>query len=359
MTDTNTLAPTDAEILDAAEDFRSQYMHGGTTFDEFDEIGYTRAVLAKWGAPALASSEPDPMLPETKYNLGWASGWDAHAKAHPPEKPTAVPASGPVGFDHKTAANFLNGKTVTDEEVRQFVAHSRRAHDDRDWLRNTLADLRCEIARRDAEIALLKTSLLDVESPTQAAHAEQVDAVALELRSAPAGVEPVARIRYERNTPGRENEMPRVLSCNRMADGVYEVFTASQVQAALAAAPSGPVRVPLTAAQMAAGREAIFSTANPYCPCDSKTFRKVAEWVERHHGITYKEGEVMTQDEMIEECIIACEALKIEYAEIAASPLVTAQGADIYRAMSAGANNCMVALRELQAQYLTGDHDAS
>ena len=44
--------PTDAEILDAAEDFRSQYTHGGTTFDEFDEIGFTRAVLAKWGTPA-------------------------------------------------------------------------------------------------------------------------------------------------------------------------------------------------------------------------------------------------------------------------------------------------------------------
>ena len=50
MTDKPT--PTDAEILDAAEDFRSQYTHGGTTFDEFDEIGFTRAVLAKWGAPA-------------------------------------------------------------------------------------------------------------------------------------------------------------------------------------------------------------------------------------------------------------------------------------------------------------------
>lgn len=55
MTDTNTLAPTDSEILDAAEGFRSQYMHGGTTFDEFDEIGFTRAVLAKWGTPAPAS----------------------------------------------------------------------------------------------------------------------------------------------------------------------------------------------------------------------------------------------------------------------------------------------------------------
>lgn len=53
--------------------------------------------------------------------------------------------------------------------------------------------------------------------------------------AATAGMQPVARIRYERNTPGRENEMPRVLSCNRMADGVYEVFTASQVQAMLAA----------------------------------------------------------------------------------------------------------------------------
>ena len=52
MTDKLTPIPTDAEILDAAEDFRSQYTHGGTTFDEFDEIGFTRAVLAKWGTPA-------------------------------------------------------------------------------------------------------------------------------------------------------------------------------------------------------------------------------------------------------------------------------------------------------------------
>ena len=55
--------------------------------------------------------------------------------------------------------------------------------------------------------------------------------------AAPVGMQPVARIRYERNTPGRENEMPRVVSCNRMADGVYEVFTESQVQAMLTAVP--------------------------------------------------------------------------------------------------------------------------
>ena len=55
MTDKPT--PTDAEILDAAEDFRSHYTHGGTTFDEFDEIGFARAVLAKWGQPALATQQ--------------------------------------------------------------------------------------------------------------------------------------------------------------------------------------------------------------------------------------------------------------------------------------------------------------
>ena len=46
--------PTDAEILDTADDFRSQYKHGGTTFDEFDALGFARAVLAKWGTPAGA-----------------------------------------------------------------------------------------------------------------------------------------------------------------------------------------------------------------------------------------------------------------------------------------------------------------
>lgn len=48
---------------------------------------------------------------------------------------------------------------------------------------------------------------------------------------------------------------------------------------------------PLTDAQMEAGREQIFSINNPYCPCDHKTFRKVAQWVERHHKIGIKPKE--------------------------------------------------------------------
>ena len=39
--------PTDSEILDAAEDFRSQYKHGGTTFDDFDALAFARAIEAE------------------------------------------------------------------------------------------------------------------------------------------------------------------------------------------------------------------------------------------------------------------------------------------------------------------------
>lgn len=35
---------TDGALLDMAGDFRSQYLHGGVTFDEFDALGFARAV---------------------------------------------------------------------------------------------------------------------------------------------------------------------------------------------------------------------------------------------------------------------------------------------------------------------------
>ena len=105
--------------------------------------------------------------------------------------------------------------------------------------------------------------------------------------AAPAGMQPVARIRYERNTPGRENEMPRVLSCNRMADGVYEVFTASQVQAMLdvrnsdnKAAPSGTAREPLTDEQI----QEIWNKASGAIPGWSRHIA-YARAIEAEHGI--------------------------------------------------------------------------
>ena len=89
--------------------------------------------------------------------------------------------------------------------------------------------------------------------------------------------EPVAVIEF---TDGVKE--PRIMSWNALPAGQHRVYTAPQPTQAQAGA------APLTPKQMESGREAIFSTGNPYCPCDSKTFRKVAEWVERHHGI--KEG---------------------------------------------------------------------
>ena len=37
---------TDERVLDIAGDFKSQHMHGGTMFDEFDAVGFARAIEA-------------------------------------------------------------------------------------------------------------------------------------------------------------------------------------------------------------------------------------------------------------------------------------------------------------------------
>lgn len=41
-----------------------------------------------------------------------------------------------------------------------------------------------------------------------------------------ASADPVAVLRFDRGTPGRENEMPTVVSCNRLPDGEYAVYLA-------------------------------------------------------------------------------------------------------------------------------------
>ena len=51
------------------------------------------------------------------------------------------------------------------------------------------------------------------------------------------------------------------------------------------AAPA-QARQPLTEQAIEAGRHQVFSTGNPYCPCDSKTMRKAVRWAEAQHGIT-------------------------------------------------------------------------
>jgi hypothetical protein len=54
--------------------------------------------------------------------------------------------------------------------------------------------------------------------------------------------EPVAVIRFDKGTPGNENEMPKVISCNWMPDGEYRVFLTAQPH------PSDDVREALQAA---------------------------------------------------------------------------------------------------------------
>ena len=96
----------------------------------------------------------------------------------PQPAPATQQAVGNSGFDYKTAADFLGGKTVSDEAVRKFVSASRWAHDDCVGLRATLLSVRGELASREAEIALLKKTLMDAEAaPTPQADSQPAPSI--------------------------------------------------------------------------------------------------------------------------------------------------------------------------------------
>ena len=57
------------------------------------------------------------------------------------------------------------------------------------------------------------------------------DAALAELAALKGGQEAVAMIRYARGVPGFENEMPHVVSCNDLPDGLYPVYLAPPAQA--------------------------------------------------------------------------------------------------------------------------------
>ena len=87
-----------------------------------------------------------------------------HALRMEQAAPKAAQGVGNSGFDHKTAADLLNNKTVSDEAVRKFVATSRWAHDERASLSATLLAMHGVLTSREAEIALLKKALLEAEA---------------------------------------------------------------------------------------------------------------------------------------------------------------------------------------------------
>mgnify|MGYP000582562111 CR=1 FL=1 len=123
-----------------------------------------------------AKTVPDPNPP---YPPHYGLVWDAMLAATPtpPAEQQAAPKAaqgvGNSGFDHKTAADLLNNKTVSDEAVRKFVATSRWAHDERAALSATLLAMHGVLTSREAEIALLKKALLEAEAAPKAAPWEQ------------------------------------------------------------------------------------------------------------------------------------------------------------------------------------------
>ena len=124
--------------------------HDTLQMAEHETVTEALALLAKWGQPA---AEPSRFgSPELQ----------AMTIARCVEKDQAD-----SGFDHKTAADFLNGKTVSDEAVRKFVATSRWAHDERAALSATLLAMHGVLTSREAEIALLKKALLEAEAAPQ------------------------------------------------------------------------------------------------------------------------------------------------------------------------------------------------
>lgn len=46
---------TDARICDIADDYSSTYQHGGNTYDQFDHMGFARALEAEHGISAIAT----------------------------------------------------------------------------------------------------------------------------------------------------------------------------------------------------------------------------------------------------------------------------------------------------------------
>ena len=130
--------------------------------------------------PAEQQAEPGVAyaeLPEKYYLAGGeVPTWDAKQMRAFADRthalrmqaaPKTAPEVGNSGFDHKTAADLLNNKTVSDEAVRKFVAASRWAHDERAALSATLLAMHGVLTSREAEIALLKKALLEAEAAPQ------------------------------------------------------------------------------------------------------------------------------------------------------------------------------------------------
>ena len=226
MTDKPT--PTDAELEALLLDKLPASKHYIRPVIE-KMVAAMQAAIDKWGQPALATQQAG----EPSYSEKWDAelgrtamrfvdragdvrpGIDdaeticaefykamseviermPHVQRMTPRK--AAPGVGNSGFDHKTAADFLNGKTVSDEAVRKFVAASRWAHDERAALSATLLAMHGVLTSREAEIALLKKALMEAKAAPQQ---EAQEPVAWESTT-PGYIKYITQARYEKFSP--------------------------------------------------------------------------------------------------------------------------------------------------------------
>lgn len=65
-----------------------------------------------------------------------------------------------MSFDYKTAAELCRGNN---DRLRKFASEAKWAHDDNKSLSALILDLRRELAMREAEISMLKQSLMELE----------------------------------------------------------------------------------------------------------------------------------------------------------------------------------------------------
>ena len=112
----------------------------------------------------------NPYSPAYRCDLAWQYGYkEGKEQAQREAKAAPQPALGVgnSGFDYQTAADFLSGKTVIVEALREFVHASRQAHDEKTALSATLLAMHGVLTSREAEIALLKKALLEAEAAPQ------------------------------------------------------------------------------------------------------------------------------------------------------------------------------------------------
>lgn len=90
-------------------------------------------------------------------------------------------------------------------------------------------DLHNALAERDAALAELATVKKVAYGNLELL--DETELLKAELAALKGGQEPVAMLRYARGVPGFENEMPHVVSCNDLPDGLYPVYLAPPAQA--------------------------------------------------------------------------------------------------------------------------------